>query len=324
MIETDCVEIRQILRNAQRFLVSGHINPDGDSLGCTCALQLALRSWGKRVVAVSPDGVPDLYRFLPGSETVVSEIPAGETFDVALVVDCETLDRLGPVRDALPLCGTVIEIDHHPGLDGRGSGPQLIVPSSASSGEVVYDLLAGMGAQIDSAMAECLLTAIITDTGSFRFANTTSSTLRVAANLLDAGVATSRIAQRVYDSRPFDSVKLLGLVLSTLTLSDDGRVAYACNLREFASELPGGDGDAEGIVSYVRSIRGVTVGILFTEATESTTRVSLRSRDGVDVSQVARQYGGGGHKAAAGCTVDRPLREAVNLILDAIKKCMAS
>jgi len=323
MTKSDLKNAVRILRECSDFLIAGHVSPDGDCLGCMCGLGLVLQGLGKSVMLVNPDGVPDLYRFLPGSDHVVKEVPAGRRFGAAIVVDCEGLDRLGSVADALPLCERVLEIDHHPG--GRaGSDVQLIDPSAASCGEIVIALLNEAGIGVEPSVAECLLTAVVTDTGSFRFSSVKPSTLKAAAALLEAGASISKVARRVYETRSLSSVKLLGMALSNVRTTADGRIAYASVTRDQMALSSAADAESEGIVNYVRSVRGAQVGILFRESRDGGTKVSLRARDGLDISQVARLFGGGGHRTAAGCTVERPLSEAVDLILDAVRKWMES
>ena len=323
MTKGDLKNAVRILRECSNFLIAGHVSPDGDCLGCMCGLGLVLQGLGKSAVLVSPDGVPDLYRFLPGSDRVVSEVPADRRFDAAIVVDCEGLDRLGIVAEALPLCGRVLGIDHHsggqPGLD-----LQLVDPSAASCSEIVVELLKEAGIKIEHNVAECLLTAVVTDTGSFRFSNVKPSTLRVAATLIEAGASVNRIARRIYETRSLSSIKLLGMALSAVHTTADGQIAYTSITRDQMALSSAADAETEGIVNYVRSVRGAQVGILFRECSDGSTKVSLRSRDGLEISQVARLFGGGGHRTAAGCTVKRPLSETIDLVLDTVRKWMGS
>ncbi|MHB0997780.1 MAG: DHH family phosphoesterase [Armatimonadota bacterium] len=323
MNKSDLEAAARVIHDGGSFLVMGHISPDGDSLGCVCALTLAFEQMQKEVIAVSPDGVPDLYKYLPGSDRIIQSAPEDRSFDACIVVDCENLDRLGPAKKHLSSCSVIIEADHHPGSE-RTDGINLLEPRSASSGEIVYALLKELGVHVTVEMAEALLTAIVTDTGSFRFSNVKPDTLRSAADLLEAGASTSKIAQRVYDTRSYSSMKLLGFALNNLRLMSNGRVAYSFISRENISDSSAADGETEGIVNYMRSVRGVKAGILFSEGTDGTTRVSFRAKEGVDVSRVARQFGGGGHKAAAGATINLPLDQAVKIVLDAVEKWMES
>ena len=322
-MRSDVQEAAKLLRESNRILISGHINPDGDSLGSMCALGHVLRSLGKTVVSVSPDGVPDGYKFLPGSDRIVTQLPHDRQFDLCVMVDSENEGRLGDVAQVLKSCKKTLDIDHHPGGE-RTADVQVIDATSASSGEIVYEILMEMGVRIGPAVAECLLTAIVTDTGCFRFSNVKPTTLRTAASLIEKGASISKVVRRVYETRPLSSAKLLGAALSSLNTSENGRIAYASITQEQMAAAGADASEAEGIVNYVRSVRGARIGILFREEEGGTTRVSLRAGEGFDVAQVARLFGGGGHKTAAGCTIDRPVAEAVDLVIGAAQKWMAS
>lgn len=311
------------IKGTNSFLIVGHVNPDGDCLGCMCALGIGLRRLGKKVTMLSPEVVPELYAFLPASEEIVPLSPPGSPCDVAITVDCEDLERTGDALEAVRSCGALIEIDHHPGMK-RETPLVLVDPSSASTGELLIPLFELLGIEITPDIAFCLLTAIITDTGSFRFSNVRPSTLRAAADLMDAGASASKIAQQVYEARSFTSMKVLGQALSTLQTTAGGRLAYASITQEQLHQVGGSEADTEGIPNYVRSIRGVQVGIFFREGPDGATRVSLRSREGFDISQVARLFGGGGHPTASGCTLEEPLGVAEKHVIDAVRKCMGS
>lgn len=316
-------EIAAILKEKDGILVAGHVNPDGDTLGCTCALGLALSSLGKINLLYNPDDVPDMYKFLPGTDRIVRELPAGAKFDVLIAVDCENAERLGPLAERVGEFPLVIDIDHHLGEE-RLKGMHLLDRKAASTGEIVADVIKELPGGLTPEIAECLMTAIITDTGSFRFSSVRPSTLRTAADLLEAGASTSRIHRQVYENRSLGGVKILGAALSNIKTAGNKKIAYSFITREQISESKAADSETEGIVNYMRSVRGVKVGVLFTEGSEGKTKVSLRSRTGSDISEVARAFGGGGHKAAAGCTVDKPLDESIKLVIEAVEKWMES
>jgi len=288
-----------------------------------CALGLGLARMSKRVALVSPDGVPELYAFLPGSGRIVSAVPAGSRFEVGIAVDCEDLSRLGSAEEAVRACRTVVEIDHHPGRK-RDGHLQLVRPSAAAAGEIVFDLLRTANIPVDPEIASCLLTAIVTDTGSFRFSNVKASTLRAAAALVERGASPSKIAHSVYESRSLSSTRLLGAVLSSLQTAAGGRITWASISQDQLVSTAASEAETEGVVNYIRAVRGTEIAILFRECSDGSTRVSLRSRDGSDISQVARLFGGGGHRTAAGCTVDRPLSDSQELVIGAVRKWMGS
>lgn len=321
-MKNEMQEAARVLRDGNSFLLLCHVSPDGDSLGSMCAFRLAAESLGKSVTMYCPDGVTDIYKFLPGSQYVQKELPSGRRFDVGVILDCDGPGRLGPAREALSSCEKTLEFDHHPGTD-RISDVQVINPSAASTGEILYEFFIEAGVKFTPEIAECLLTAIVTDTGCFRFSNVKPSTLRAAAGLVEQGVSISTIVHKVYETRSLSGAKILGIALATLSTTMNGQVAYAYITREQMAAAGADEGETEGIVNYVRSVRGARIGLLFRESEDGNTRVSFRSTDGTDISQVARMFGGGGHKTASGATVDRPLQEAMDLVLSAIEKWLA-
>ncbi len=323
MTKSSMQEAVDLFRAGRSFLAMCHVSPDGDSLGCMCAFRLAAEGMGKSVTMLCPDGVPDIYKFLPGSQFVITEIPKDRHFDVGVILDCDGPARLGAAKDALPLCDKTLEFDHHPGTE-RISDVQVIDPSAASTGEILYRFLLEADAKMSCEIAECLLTAIVTDTGCFRFSNVKASTLRAAAGLVEQGVAINKIVHQVYETRSLAGARILGMALASLKTSLGGQVAYAYITRKQMEEAGADEGETEGIVNYVRSVRGARIGLLFREGENNTTRVSFRSTDGTDISQVARFFGGGGHKTASGATLDHPLNESIDLVLSAIQKWMAS
>lgn len=323
MTKSDLQEAVRVFGEGGSFLVLGHVNPDGDSLGCMCAFRLAAQSMGKSAVTVSADAVPENYRFLQGSEHILREAPSGERFDVGVILDCDGPGRLGAPSEVLESCAKTLEFDHHPGVE-RISDVRVIDSSAASTGEILYEFFVEAGVNITPQIAECLLTAIVTDTGCFRFSNVKPSTLRAASGLLECGVSINKIVHRVYETRTLAAAKILGAALSSLKTSANGQVAYACITHEQMVSAQTDEAETEGVVNYVRSVRGARVGILFRENTDGTTRVSLRSADNLDANQIARLFGGGGHRTAAGCTLERPLGEAIEAVLSAVQKWMAS
>ncbi len=309
------------LCRAQRIVIAGHVNPDGDSLGCVLALTHALRAIGKEVVALSADGVPEIYSWMPGASTVVQETERRD-FDVAVVCDAGALSRIGRAgRAAVGSAPKVIDIDHHV-ADGPFGDIRILDAGAAATAELIWQVIRALsvasGLELASAeVATCLMTGIITDTGSFRFMNVTPRTFRLAAHLQQLGAVPAPIAELVFENRSLASIKLLGRALDSVQLSPDGRVAWAhITAKDFAA-LGASDAETEGIVSHVRAVKDVQIGILFREIPGKAIRVSLRARDGMDVNAVAAQFGGGGHRLAAGCSVDAPLAEAEGLVVAA-------
>jgi len=239
-------------------------------------------------------------------------------FDLAIVCDAATPGRLGSVGALAMTAERSLVIDHHEGNGGFGD-IQLVDASAAATGEIVYALLRHMRLPFNRAIADCLLCAIITDTGSYRFMNVKGATFRVSAALMAYGACPASISELVFETRSLQSLKLLGRALDALEVTADGRISWSViTARDFV-ELMATDEDTEGIVTHIRAVRGTEVGALLRELGDGSVRVSLRSRRDVDVSRVAERFGGGGHRAAAGCTLRMPLTEAIAAILGALQ-----
>jgi phosphoesterase RecJ-like protein len=314
----------EALCEAQRIAVASHVNPDGDALGCILALTHVLRSFGKDVVPLSADGVPDIYDWLPGAEWVQTGTDRRD-FELAVVCDAGAFSRTGsalaePLRSAPKL----INIDHHVADDPFGD-IRIVNETAAATAELIYDLIRALETAsgrdlMTKEIAECLMTGLITDTGSFRFMNVTPNTFRLAARLQRLGALPAPIAELVFENRSFASLKLLGRALDSMETSEDGRVAWAVVKAGDFAELAAEDAETEGIVNLVRSVRSADIGVLFREVPGKKIRISLRSRVGGDVNRIAAVFGGGGHKLAAGCSVDPPLSEAVAKVVAECRK----
>jgi len=312
-------EAVEAIYGAQRFVLVGHVNPDGDALGCILALTHALRALGKETVTLLADGVPDIYRWMPGAEWVQQQTEQ-RGFDLAIVCDSGALERIG--RSLIPViesAKTLLDIDHHL-ADGPFGDIRILDAGAAATAELVWDLIQALTKRTgrdlaDRAVAECLLTGIITDTGSFRFLNVTPKTFTLAARLQRLGAQPASISELVFENRSFASLKLLGRALDSLQTTSEGRVGWAHVTAQDLKEFAATDADTEGIVNHVRAVKGVQVGILFREIPGMKVRISLRARAGADVNKIANVFGGGGHKLAAGCSVAPPLAEVERAVI---------
>ena len=310
--EGDLAQVVAALQAGRRFALFLHLSPDGDSIGSTLALGLALERLGKRTVWISADPPGEAYRFLPGSERfrLWNEVEEDwSQYDAAVLLDCADLERVGPARAAIDRIGRVINVDHHPS-NRRYGDINLIDPQAAAVGEITARLIDALGVELDAAMAYGLYTAILTDTGSFQYENTRAGTLRLAARLVEAGVRPARVAQAVFESRPQRVLRLLREALGTLEVGAGGRLAWMTVSRAMMDRVGAQRGDTEGFVNYPRSIAGVEVALLFVEEPDGRVRVSWRSNREVDVSRLAAAFGGGGHARAAGSTLPGPLERA--------------
>ncbi|MEW5866520.1 MAG: bifunctional oligoribonuclease/PAP phosphatase NrnA [Bacillota bacterium] len=306
----DHQDIARILQRYRRFLIASHVLPDGDAIGSTLGLGLGLLKTARQAILACPGGAPDSLSFLPGVNRIVTpERIAGE-FDVVVVLDSSDLDRIEGIAERITPGTPVVNIDHH--ITNKAYGTYNYVdPAAAAVGEQIYKILTAMHINVDQDMAVCLFTAIATDSGFFRFSNTSSATLRIAARLVEKGAEPFRISEQVYETKSLASLKILGRVLDTLQVDDTGKVAWVEVRREWLSEFGLDEGQTEGFVNYPRMVKGVEVALLFRESAEGKVRVGMRSRGDFDVSGLAEVFNGGGHPRAAGCSLDaRSLEEA--------------
>ena len=313
-------ELVRILREPQgKVLCLGHVHPDGDVLGTLFGLGLALGAAGASVTFGGPHPVPSVLAFLPGSDRWNVWKTAPDTFDVIVMTDCPNPDRSeGLLEGARGPQSRVLNIDHHP--DNRRYGTvNWIDPSAAATGEMVFDLVRALGLRVTPAVALNLFTAIHTDTGSFRYSNTTPRTFKIAAELTAAGADPALVSDRLYQQRARDSLVQLGEVLRRVQVSEDGRIAWLSVPRGLVSrEFL----DAEDLVGYPRSVGGVKVAVLLREEEPGTVKASLRAKGEVAVNAIAHRFGGGGHENAAGCTLSGTLDEATAVLLQAVSESL--
>jgi phosphoesterase RecJ-like protein len=310
--------ISQVVKEARRIAILSHQNPDGDAIGSTLAAYFVFQTAGKEAIPFNPDPVPSDLAFLPGSGEIRSVLPLDLSFDLFLVLDCGSMERMGDLRQAVQ--GLVINIDHHRS-NGRFGGLNWVEEEASSTGEMVYRLLLEeMGLPLPREAAICLYTAILTDTGCFRFPNTTAESLRIAGQLVRAGACPERIAAHLYEQRGLGQLRVLGEMLTGLQVSSDGRIAWGVITQEMIQRGQIAIQDTEGFVNYPRSLRGVEVALLFKEVALNRYRVSLRSKGNIDVEKVASAFGGGGHPNAAGCTVQGNLEEVKTSVLEEIRR----
>mgnify|MGYP000586775019 CR=1 FL=1 len=301
-------DIARALRRAENIGLCGHVMPDGDCLGSELALGLALRKMGKKVTLLSPDPVPQMYNFLPGAGDIQVQLNGQLWFDVFVSVDCSVPDRLGSFKDLLHHADRVVILDHHAGSANFGDF-FLNDPHAGATGEIIYDLLRLLPAAMDPEVATCLYVAIITDTGSFRYENTGPGTHRCVADLLDAGIPAVRVNKLLYEEKPLACLQVLGEVLQHLKISACGRVAWSSVPREMLHRFRAADEHADGVIDYLRMIKGVELAVVFREIEPAKYKVSFRSKYYLDVNKLAAYFGGGGHIRASACILEGNLAE---------------
>lgn len=310
------------LTAADSYVLACHVRPDGDCLGAMLALSGELRKLGKDVTALSIDGVPENYLFLPDSDTIITST-ARRDFDVGIIVDSDTPNRVGDSAEVITSARTLARVDHHP--SSVDFADICVADSGVSSTcELVMLIFKANGIAVDQACATQLLTGIIFDTGGFRHPNASARTFALTSELVQLGANPSAIAREVLENRPQRALQLLGRALASLTVEPDGLVAHGVISVQDYRELDVTDADTEGIVNSLSAIKGPRVVLFFRETEPGTVRVSLRSRDGVDVNKVARVFDGGGHVAAAGCTVNGSLEEAKARVIAEVRRWMES
>lgn len=295
-----------VLAGASHVVIGSHVDPDGDAIGSTLGLAFALESLGitTSLVLGSGERCPATYAFLPGADRLGAPVaPDGPYVFAAL--DSPDVRRLGAGAPLVERATAVVMIDHHPDAVGRGEA-DVLDSAAAATGLLVWDLLPLLGVQPDDRMASCLYTAVLTDTGRFSYSNTSAATLRSAADMVEAGAHPHDIYTLVYENRSAGAQQLVGRTLGRVTLANGGRVAYSWITTEDFAETGALPEEAENLIDFVRALGGVDV-VFLAKVNGSTVRGNLRAKTDVDVSAVARLLGGGGHRAAAGFTVDGDL-----------------
>ena len=301
--------ILKALQQGERFLVCSHARPDGDAVGSMLAMGMLIRQMGKRADLVSADRVPNIYRALPGAQEIRSSLRVHGPYDAAILLECDGLARTSlQGLEKFP----ILNIDHH--ASGRAFGHlNWIDQRAASVGELVYRLVKAAGATVTREMATCLYVTVLTDTGGFCYGSTQASTFELARELVLAGADPIRIAQNVYFSTATSKLLLLGAALNNL--KRDGRLAWLWVTHQDMVRTCAAEEDCEGIVNFALAISGVEAAAFLRELPERRIRLSLRSKGQVDVAAIAERMGGGGHKSAAGCTLEGPLSQAIEEIL---------
>jgi len=318
-------EIRQILEaigKAKKVLVTSHLDPDGDSIGSQLALAAFLEGRGKKVLIANQGILPSKYSFLdPQKKIILHRTPKVLNFNPNLVIVLESpyLERIGWVSEAIPAGVPLLNIDHHPDNTSYGS-INYLDSKTAAVGEMIFDLLLKAGFPISSTMANWLYAAILTDTGRFRYSSTTAHSLRICAQLVELGADVRRLTDQIYFNYSQENLKMLGHVLSRLELFSCGKICCLTVDRESLERFQANSGDTEGLVDYSLFVNGALIGALFKEVGPSRTKVSLRSQNNLEIAELARQYGGGGHKNAAGFALNQPLAQAKKIVIGKLKK----
>jgi phosphoesterase RecJ-like protein len=303
------------IMESNKIAIMSHIMPDGDNVGSSLALYNALKKSGKDVYLILDDEIPKIYKFLKNSDKV--ERPGQyESFDAVIALDCGDAGRLGKSRLYLEN-NFVINIDHHISNDEFGD-LNLVDSNAAATAEIIYQIIKILGIEMDSEIAECLYTAIVTDTGQFQYSNTTSETHQIIGDLIRSGVNVSLMFERIYQNSSKEKVMLMKTALDTLEFFHDDRISCISLTLEQMRRINAAEEDSDGIINLARDIECVEVAIFLKELEPGRIKVGLRSKKSVDVASVSLQFGGGGHVRAAGCTLNGTIEDVKAKVLDAV------
>ncbi len=304
-----------VINDSRSFLITAHVNPDGDTIGTQLALYLSLTAMGKKVTVINKDKVPAIYEFLPSSGIIKKSDAVSGSFDATILLECGIVERSG--LSGIKLENNIVNIDHHPGNSCYGT-LNWVDLDSAAVGLMVYELIKELPVDVTPEVATCLYTAIVTDTGSFQFSNTSAYALTACGELTALGINPSEIAQLCFENQPFRKMKLLGFSLSTLERDQTGQIAWMKMPYEVFVDLQACNEDTDGLINYPRSISGVKIALFFKEKEPGVHRISMRSKGDYNVSAIAKHFDGGGHKHASGCTLRGSFDEVRKTMLDKI------
>ncbi len=298
----------------QHILISSHVRPDVDALASELALAEGLRSIGKKVTVINDTKNAVMYDFLPGIRRIHTYKKGMKfIYDLAIIVDCGDLNRIGRVQEIIDFSKPIINIDHHVTNDRFGN-LNLVDKKASSTAEIIYRLLKKGRFKMTASIARLLYLGIMTDTGSFRYDTTTAETHRIVADLMRFKFSVQKIYEKIYESIPVDNIKLFTKIISNFTISHKGKVV-SVELRRKSLEKFRGEFDLrDKIFSFLRSIKGVEVVAIFTEDRPNLTRVNFRSQRHIDVARLASFFGGGGHKRASGCTIEVNMSKAKKMV----------
>jgi len=313
-------QVVELIENKHNFAITTHVRPDGDGIGSSLGLCWLLRSLGKSVEVIVSDGIPGTYHSLPGADEIVHVTEINGKYDAVFVIECSDIERPNIKNLEKQF---IVNIDHHATCEHFGT-INWIDPTASAVGEMIYNLCKAIGGRISREIAECLYMALVTDTGSFHFPNTTERTLKVASELVKAGVKPAKISEAVYNSYPWSRIELMSQVLATVRRDASGRVAWMRQTLEMRERTGMRDGDNNGFVNIPLAAKEIVASIYMREVRPQFYRVSLRSKHNINVARVAEQFNGGGHKNAAGCRVegdwDECERQIVAAIIEAVNE----
>lgn len=313
-------EVAEAIRKYDNYLITSHINVEGDAIGSEIALFFIAKQLGKNVIMVNNDPVPDRYRFLPSWDKIIVGNNIGvKKYSNVIITDCPTIERSGKIASLLRVPKVkinVINVDHHVSNENFGDF-NWVDPDASSCGEMIYRLYKEMGLSITEDVATSLYVAILTDTGSFRYDSTTSETHRICADLLKMGIRPAKIAEKIYETKEIGDMILLSKSLSTIKMTKNGKIAYMSVTKKMMEDTGTTPDRTDGFINFARSIDGTEISIFFREDMEDIQRihVGFRSKGSANVNVLATKFGGGGHPKASGCVLIGHLDKVVAKVL---------
>src|SRR5437870_11793997 len=313
-------QVVELIESKRRFAITSHVRPDGDSLGSSLGLYWLLLALEKDAEVVMRDPVPHSYQQLPGANDVRVTQSVDRPYDAVFVIECSDITRPGLIDLEKQF---VVNIDHHSTTALFGA-INWIDSTASAVGEMIYNLCKATGVRVTKEIAECVYTALLTDTGSFHYSNTTERTFKIASELVRTGVKPAKTAEAIFGSYQWPKIELLSLVLATAKRDETGHIAWMEQTLEMQEQTRASEEDADGFANYPLSVGEVEATALFKECSPGVYRTSLRSKGDVNVAKVAEQFGGGGHRNAAGCTLrgdwDEIEQRVVALLRDAVER----
>lgn len=313
-------QVVELIENKQFFGITTHVRPDGDGIGSSLGLCWLLKSLGKSAEVIVRDTIPVAYQQLPGADEIRRVAEIDKNYDAVFVIECSDVARPGIINLDKQFN---VNIDHHTTSAHFGSVNWIDATASAV-GEMIYNLCKAIGGRITKEIAECIYLALVTDTGSFHFPNTTERTLKVASELVKVGVKPAQVSEAVYNSYPWSRVELMGQVLATVKRDATGRVAWMRQTLDMVEETDAVEGDNSGFVNIPLMAKDVEAVVYMRETKPGAYRVSLRSKGDINVARIAEKFGGGGHKNASGCRVEGDWdvweSKIVQAIIEAVEK----
>lgn len=315
--------ISKVVQKNHSFLITSHINLDGDGIGSELAFYFILKKLNKKAIILNQNRLPKIYDFLPGSDKVhyLNNYRINpKSIDVGIVLDCSNIKRIGRTYEIFKDIKTIINIDHHKSNENFGNLNYLDC-SVSSVGEIIYELIKFIDINLlDEKISTCLFTAIMTDTGSFRYSNVSSKTFGVASHLTHHGIESHLIANNIYNQNTYPGLKLLGEALLTLETNESSYVSWLTVTRKMLNDTKANDEEIEGIIDIATTLSTVEISILFRETKDNKIKISFRSKGNFDVNKFAGKFKGGGHPNAAGCLCSGKLDEIKEKILSELFK----